>query len=170
MSTDYNPQGNSIVERIHQVLGNQLRSFELEDREFTKQEETFEPFLTACAYAIRCTYHTTLKATPGQLVFGRDMILPIQFEANWALITKQKQDLIDRSNQRENKSRLQHQYQAGQKVLLKKPGKLRKMQTPYEGPYEVQEVFPNGTITILKGVNSQRVNIRRVTPYHEHNN
>ena len=159
MSTDYNPQGNSIVERIHQVLGNQLRSFELEDREFTKQEETFEPFLTACAYAIRCTYHTTLKATPGQLVFGRDMILPIQFEANWALITKQKQDLIDRSNQRENKSRLQHQYQAGQKVLLKKPGKLRKMQTPYEGPYEVQEVFPNGTITILKGVTSQRVNI-----------
>ena len=28
---DYNPQGNSIIEQIHQVLGNQLRSFELEE-------------------------------------------------------------------------------------------------------------------------------------------
>ena len=27
-TTDYNPQANAIVERIHQVLGNQLRSFE----------------------------------------------------------------------------------------------------------------------------------------------
>ena len=49
---DYNPQGNSITERIHQVLGNQLRTFELEERELTEEGQTFEPFLTACADAI----------------------------------------------------------------------------------------------------------------------
>ena len=32
-TTSYNPQGNSIVERIHQVMGNLLRNFELEDRD-----------------------------------------------------------------------------------------------------------------------------------------
>ena len=166
-TTDYNPQSNAIIERIHQVLGNQLRTFELENRELTKTEKTFEPFLTACAYALRCTYHTTLKATPGQLVFGRDMILPIKFEADWALIEKRKQMSINNSNRQENKKRIPHTYAVGDKVLLTKPGILRKMSTPYSGPYIVQHVFSNGTINIQKGAVIQRVNIRRVVPYHE---
>ena len=149
------------------MLGNQLRSFELEEREFTSEEETFEPFLTACAYAIRCTYHTTLKATPGQLVFGRDMILPIKFRADWALIEQQKQQIINKSNEMENKKRIPHTYQIGNKVLLRKPGILRKMSTPYSGPYEVQQVFQNGTITIIDGAVIQQVNIQRVIPYKE---
>jgi len=95
---DYNPQANAIIERIHQVLGNQLRSFELEERALTTDEKMFEPFLTACAYALRCTQHTTLKATPGQLVFGHDMILPIKFQADWALLAQRKQDSINDSN------------------------------------------------------------------------
>ena len=166
-TTDYNPQANAILERVHQVLGNQLRTFELEEREFTEEEETFEPFLTACAYAIRCTQHTTLQATPGQLVFGRDMILPIKFHADWALITQRKQNLIDESNIRENKKRIDHTYKKGDQVLLTKPGLLRKLSTPRTGPYLVQQVFPNGTVTITKGVVTQRVNIRRITPYNQ---
>jgi transposase InsO family protein len=31
-TTSYNPQGNSIIERIHQGMGNMLRAFELEER------------------------------------------------------------------------------------------------------------------------------------------
>jgi hypothetical protein len=31
-TTSYNPQGNSIIERIHQAMGNMLRAFELEER------------------------------------------------------------------------------------------------------------------------------------------
>jgi hypothetical protein len=31
-TTSYNPQGNSVVEKIHQVMGNLSRAFELEDR------------------------------------------------------------------------------------------------------------------------------------------
>ena len=72
---DYNPQWNSVIERNHQVLGNQLRSLELGERDLNKVEKTFEPFITASAYAIRCTYHTKLKAMSGQLVFGCDMKL-----------------------------------------------------------------------------------------------
>jgi hypothetical protein len=41
-------------------------------------------------YAIRSTYHTTLQATPYQLVFGRDMIQNIAFRANWDQIQKTK--------------------------------------------------------------------------------
>jgi hypothetical protein len=32
-TTSYNPQGNSIIERIYQVMGNILRAFEPEERE-----------------------------------------------------------------------------------------------------------------------------------------
>ena len=32
-SSSYNPQSNGIVERVHQVLGNPLRTFELENKE-----------------------------------------------------------------------------------------------------------------------------------------
>ena len=146
---------------------NQMRTFQLEERGLTKEEKTVEPFLTACAYALRCTYHTTLKATPGQLVFGRDMILPVKFNADWALIAQQKQNSINESNKKENKKRIPHEYKVGDQVLLTKPGILRKMSTPYSGPYEVQQVFPNGTLTIMREAVIQRVNIRRVIPYHE---
>ena len=166
-TTSYNPQSNAIIERIHQVLGDQLRTFELEERELTEEEQTFEPFLTACAYAIRCAYHTTLKATPGQLVFGRDMILPIKFRADWALIARQKQEVIDKSNKRENLKRKEHEYKVGDNILLQNTGILRKVATPYSGPYQIQRVFTNGTVMINKGAVLQRVNIRRITPYHE---
>jgi preprotein translocase subunit YajC len=165
-TTDYNPQANAILERVHQVLGNQLRTFELEKEELPK-ENPFEPFLTATAYAIRSTYHTTLQATPGQLVFGRDMILPIQFKANWASIALRKQKIINQSNAKENKKRLQHEYKIGDKVLLEKGGIQPKMAAPREGPFRIVKVSANGTVRIQKGAVTQRVNIRRLTPYFE---
>ena len=39
-TTDYNRQGNSINERIHQVLGNQLWSCELEEQNLIRVEKT----------------------------------------------------------------------------------------------------------------------------------
>ena len=95
------------------------------------------------------------------------MLLPIKFQADWVLIEKQKQLSINKSNKRENSKRIAHAYQVGDKVLLQNTGILRKLATPYSGPYEVQEVFTNGTMVINKGAVLQRVNIRRVVPYHE---
>ena len=164
ISTDYNPQSNAIIERVHQVLGNALRTFELEKRELD-DKEPFEPFLTATAYAIRSTYHTTLQATQGQLVFGRDMILPVQFKANWASIALRKQERINKSNSQENQKRIPHTYKKGDKVLLELPGKVRKMSAPRKGPYDIIHVSTNGTVRIKRGAVIQRVNIRRITPY-----
>ena len=74
-STSYNPQSNGIIECVHQVLGNALRTFELEEKELDINDP-WEHFLSAAAWATRSTpVHTTLDATPGQLVFGRDMLL-----------------------------------------------------------------------------------------------
>jgi hypothetical protein len=54
-------------------------------------------------HAIGSTYHTTLQATPCQLVFGRDMIHNIAFRANWNQIKKENRTSY-KSNQKENKS------------------------------------------------------------------
>ena len=128
----------------------------------------YEPIITATAYAIRSTYHTTLQATPAQLVFGRDMFLPIKFKANWALIEQRKQAEINRSNAKENKSRLKHQYHVKDKVLLTRPGVVPKLDEPRTGPFQITKVHNNGTVEIQKGPSvTQTVNIRRLTPYFE---
>ncbi len=165
-STEYNPQSNATVERVHHTLANALRTFELEELELDP-DDPWGYFLSAAAWAIRSTYHTALNATPGQVVFGRDMILPIRFKANWALIAQRQQKNIQKNNTRENAQRLPHDYQPGDKVLLERPGIQRKLATPREGPYEVIRAYTNGTVRIQRGIVSQRVNIRRLTPYYE---
>jgi hypothetical protein len=101
----YNPQGNSIIERIHQVMGNMLRSFELEERELGPNDPWNE-FLQDCAFGIRSTFHTTLQAFPGQLIFGRDMIHDIRLQSNWDTIKNKKQIIIASSNKKENLNRI----------------------------------------------------------------
>jgi hypothetical protein len=80
-----NPKENAIIERVHKVVDDMIRSFDLENNhENLEQEDTpFDYFLKSTSWAIRSTYHTTLQATPCQLVFGRDMIHNIAFTANW---------------------------------------------------------------------------------------
>ena len=77
-ATKRNPRANSILERIHQTLNNVLRTYELH-RSDLAQDEAWEGILSSVMFALRATYHTTLQATPMQLVFGRDAILNIQF-------------------------------------------------------------------------------------------
>ncbi len=92
-----NPQANAIVERIHQVIGNIIRTFNLESN-YLDNDNPWRGILAATAFAVRSTYHTTLKKTPGQLVFGRDMIFNIQHVANWEYIRQNKHCRIDKNN------------------------------------------------------------------------
>ena len=96
-----NPQANAILERIHQVIGNIIRTFELE-KNYLDEKDPWKGILSATAFAVRSTIHTTLQQTPGQLVFGRDMIFNIQHTANWDVIKQKKQRLINSNNEREN--------------------------------------------------------------------
>ena len=118
-STAYNPQSNGIIERVHQVLNNTLCTFELENRELN-EDGPWTEFLSATAFAIRSTYHTTLEATPAsaQLVFNRDMILPVHFRTDWTRLKNNRQTVMNPNNEHENRSRIHHDYQVGHKILL----------------------------------------------------
>jgi transposase InsO family protein len=162
-----NPQANAIVERVHQVIGNIIRTFELQTN-YLDEDDPWKGILSATAFAIRCTYHTTLRSTPGQLVFGRDLIFNIQHAANWDIIRQQKQKRIEQNNARENAKRIPHQYKAGDKVMLH-IGTENKYEQPYSGPHKIIATYPNGTVTLQIGAVQDRVNIRRIHPYVETN-
>jgi hypothetical protein len=52
-------------------------------------------FLTNAAWAIRSTYHTVLKASPGAAIFGRDMLFDIPYIADWNKIGDYRQCQTD---------------------------------------------------------------------------
>ena len=78
--TARNPQANSIIERVHQTIGQMLRTHEVQNTD--NIVDLFKGILAAISFAVRATVHTTLKATPTQLVLGRDHILNLKYEAN----------------------------------------------------------------------------------------
>jgi hypothetical protein len=101
-------------------------------------------------------------------VFGRDIVLPIKFMADWKAIEQQRQKEMGRKNIGENASRISHDYKVGDKILLKKPGKhLRKLEAPRTGPHTVTATYTNRTVRIQKGKVNERVNIIILFPYFE---
>ena len=125
-------------------------------------------FLTNVAWAICSTYHTVLKASPGAAIFGRDMLFDIPYIADWNKIGDYRQRQTDLNTQRENNSRVDYDYKVGGKVLVRKDGILRKTESRYDSePWTITSVHTNGTIRVERGSKSERLNIRRVTPFFE---
>jgi hypothetical protein len=125
-----------------------------------------DAFLTNAAWAIRSTYHTVLKASPGAAIFGRDMLFNIPYIADWNKIGDHRQRQTDLNTDRENNSRREYDYKVGGKVLIRKDGILRKSESRYDSdPWTITSVHTNGTIRVERGTKSERINIRRVTPF-----
>ena len=164
--TTRNPQANSILERVHQTLGNMIRTFSVGDA-YLPEQDPWSGILAATMFAIRATYHTTTQATPAQLVFGRDAILNTRFIANWRLIRQRKQKLIGKNNKQENAKRIPYDYQIGDMVLRKNAMTGKYSNDPYGGPYEVVRVHDNGTVRLRMGAVTDTVNIRLLHPFYE---
>ena len=164
--TARNPQANAIIERAHQTIGNVLRTFQVQNTILDK-DDPWSGILAANMFAVRATVHTTLQATPSQLVFGRDSMLNITHDTNWKLIKERKQKLIKAGNARENRTRIPHTYKTGDKVLIKNEQATKYGTTAYSGPYTVMSVNNNGTLRVRKGIVSDTFNFRNVHPYKE---
>jgi len=59
-----------------------MRTAEL-DMEDSVYPADIDLFIDNAVWAIRSTYHTVLKASPGAAIFGRDMLFDIPFIADW---------------------------------------------------------------------------------------
>ena len=98
------------------------------------------------------------------------MFMPVSRNIDWDAIRERKRKAIQKSNERENSKQTNKTYKAGDWILIKKPGIIRKLAVPRLGPYKVVTHHNNGTITYKKEpfVN-EKVNIRRVEPYYWRN-
>jgi hypothetical protein len=164
LTTVKNPQANAAIERIHQVVHNMMRTQDLKKQIFDHIDPWGE-LLASIAWAIRCSHHSTLGATPAQLVFGRDMLFNVTHLVDWKSISRKKQHQVDADNKRENKGRISHDYQPGQYVYIIPEGVDRKYEWEHEGPFRIVAVHTNGTVDIQDGVVTERINIRRLTPH-----
>ena len=79
------PQKNAIIDRIHQVLGSMIKTKDLANVMFDV-DAPWSKIIASIAYTVRLSYHSTLQATPGQVVFGCDMLLYINFQTNYKKI------------------------------------------------------------------------------------
>ena len=168
--TTRNPQANSMVERAHQTIHNLIRVQRIKSLSDLDPEDPWSGVLAAVAFAMRATVHTTTRATPSQLVFNRDALHNVRFEADWKYIKDRKQRLIVQNNKKENARRVPHTYQIGDQVLVDQDPQRKHGQDRYKGPFEVTTVHDNGTVTLRQSTNNggavfQTWNIRNIHPY-----
>ena len=171
--TTRNPQANAMVERIHQVIGGMLDA-QMEELQIATQADvdySWRGVLSAIRRAVNASVHTTNKATPTQLVFGRDAFLNVSFEADWQYLKDRKQKMIRHNNERENSKRIPHTYQVNDQVLIKQDPNRKHDGTPkYLGPFRIVQVNDNGTVKLVKvsdngGAVYETWNIRNLYPY-----
>ena len=155
---------------MHLVLNDSsLRTFELEKCELNG-EYPWTEFLSAAAFTIRSTYHTTLEATPFNSYSNETC--SYQYTSKQTGVTRiktKRQDGMNHNNECENSLRIRHDYKVGDKILLRIPGILRKLSVPQTGPFTVKRVYTNGTIRIKRGsIVTEQINIcHAVEPYFE---
>ena len=58
--TTRNPQSNAIIERIHQTIGNIIRTFDVSN---IVNNDPGSGILAGTMFSVRATYHTTIKAS-----------------------------------------------------------------------------------------------------------
>ena len=173
VTTVQNPQANAIIERVHQVLANMLRMSNLQDN-LLDTTHKIQQILRIVQWAVNTTYHSMLQASPAQFVFGRDMIMPTTYLANWAAIQARKQARSLCDNHHENIYRIPHEYKVGDQVLIHcSLDNLGKLQLPTEGPYTIASIenLPiNGTVVIDLGNSYETINMRCLLPYFQLHN
>ena len=162
-----NPQANAVCERMHQTVGNILRTTLV-----AQPPQTIDAARAAIIYAVstavhamRTTVHSTLQQSPGAIVFHRDMLLDVPFIADLMVLRDKRQALIDYNLRKENNKRRSYDYQPGQ-YAWKKVFKPDRMEERLVGPFRILHVHTNGTITLRIDNNiTERINIRRCEPY-----
>ena len=136
-----------------------IRSMQLHLHPF--DDTTIHDVLQAVTWSLPSTYHSSIQASPGQLVFGRDMIINATYIANWREQRQwQKKNIL--YNTRENKRRIPHDYQPGQFVYVLNRDIKRQLNPNKDGPFKIVETHTNGTLTIRRSPTVlKQINIRR---------
>ena len=154
---------NAVLEQIHQVLGNLVRTSNI-SQTYVDKNYLWTGILAVAAFAIRSTTNRQKNYSPGQLIFGRDMILPIKHMVYWELISQRNQKQINKYNIHENRHRVDYDYKVRDNIMITNHNAY-KHETSYKGPFLIKQCFTNGTVKLQCGAVQIKYNICRIKPY-----
>ena len=135
---------NVVLEQIHQVLGNLVRTYNI-SQTYVDKDDPQSGILAAVYFAIFSTANGKKGYSQGQFIFGHDIILPIKHMVDWELIYQQNKTQISKDNICENIYRVDHDYNVGDNGILTKHTAY-KYGMPYMVPFVITQCFTNGTV------------------------
>jgi transposase InsO family protein len=166
--TPNTPTANATIEATHKTIGQVFRTLIHLYPPANKQaaKNLIDDSIATAMHALRCNPVSTLgNYSPGALVFNRDMLLNIPLVADILTLTKHRQALIDHRLLRANKRRTLHEFKVNDFVFVTLHNRKSKLSPTREGPFKTLQVHTNNTVTIQKGLEHHRQNIRHLTPY-----
>ena len=116
-STLGNTMSNEILERIHQVLGNLVQTYNI-TQTYVHKDDPWSGILVAAVFSILFTTNSLKGYSPGQLLFGRYKIFLIKHKLDRELIGQRKQMQMNKYNNPENRNQVYHDYKVGYKVMI----------------------------------------------------
>lgn len=140
-TTPYHPQANAKVERFHKTLKEHL---------LARSKEDWYSALPIVLLTLRNTYREDLKASPAQLVYGRNVVLPNELvdraENASDLPDKFVEELDKILDGKKSKSTKPHGNRKTYvpkelmscEYVYEKAGQFANKETKYTGPYEVK--------------------------------
>ncbi len=152
---------------MHRTVTNVLRTLVHTNppQNLTQAKDIIDDALATAMHAMQTTVATTLGSTLGALAFARNMFLKVLLIADWQAIACTCEHHVNVNLRHANRKQRQYDYAPGQQVL-KKVHDPTKLGVRMEGPYTIEWVHVNGTLTIFlcEGI-TERINICRVLPY-----
>jgi hypothetical protein len=160
-----NPQSNAICERMHQTVGNILRTIlHGEEVTATTANDIVDNALSTAIHVLRSSASRSLNLhSPGEIAFHRNMFLNIPIIADLEGLHSKRAALVQKNLEFANRRRIRYDYRQGQRVLVKHI--KDKLGDRTEGPFPILQIHTNGTVTIQRkpGI-AERINIRRLIP------
>ena len=153
---------------MHQTVADVLRTLVHAEAPCTLNDAKLyvDQALATAAHAIRANVSSVTGYSPGSLAFHRDMLLNVPIIVDLIKLRDDRQLSVDENLQRVNSKRISYDYQPGQKNL-KKRHEWTKLGERWDGPFPIDKVHVNGNVTVeLREGVTERLNIRRVKPYH----
>jgi hypothetical protein len=125
-------------------------------------DTTINAVLQNFAYGLSANNHSSLSASPFQLVFGRDMVVNAIYLANWKALIERQSAQSQKDDINEKKNRVAHEYLVGESGYLHKSN-INNSLSHFRGPFLIRTIHTYGTVTIqLSPTVFERINIRQL--------
>jgi Integrase zinc binding domain len=149
--TKRNPQANAIVKRVHQTIGNIIRTFSIADNPDVTDNDPWTGMPSRLPYEQQSTPPHKQHLCRWCLIETQSLTSKLKLIGNASRSKERKQALINSNTKRENNKRHQHTYSVGDQILIRKDWDSKYGSDAHKGPYEIVEVRSNGTVRVNEG-------------------